>query len=137
VTIKRSSERTEFLSDIITTAIEGGTGYWAQVSQYQYVMDGELSVCVGKRNGDGAKATIHELDEDDVEGSGYKKEGVVIDIDTIAHGIGLILSGKVGIHDRLEELLKRGNERNDAGDVDADVADMIVQAALFEEIRYG
>lgn len=130
----RSPERTEFLSDIITTAVEGGTGYWAQVSQYQYVMDGEVCVCVGKRVGDGARAVLHPLLEDD---SGYEVEGHEITPNVIAKGLGIVGTAGFGLNRDTRAAILLGNRENDAGEIDADGADAIVQAAIFGEVVYG
>lgn len=131
----RTAEREEFLSDIITTAVEGGTGYWAQVSQYQYVMDGELHVYTGpKIEGGGTRATLHELNDDE---TGYKDEPLVVTIDTIAAGIGKIERRDVQVHSWFHERILKASRANDAGQIDADDADIIVQVALLGEIRYG
>ena len=68
MTRTRSKERAEFLADIITCAVEGGTGYWAQVSQYQWINsfeDGRVMVVCGERQGDEARATLHEMNDDE------------------------------------------------------------------------
>jgi hypothetical protein len=151
VNMARSKERTEFLGDIIVTAVEGGTGYWAQVSQYQYVdtigrhswVDGELvntppedpvSVVVGRREGDETRARLHEMNDAE---DGYREEGLDLDLDAVARGIGRITRGEVGINSRLRNEITMASRENDAGYIDADGADVIVQAGLLGEIRYG
>lgn len=134
----RSKERTEFLADIITTAVEGGTGYWAQVSQYQYadysgIFDGELTVYAGERQGDDTRATLHELNDED----GYREQGLDLDLDAVARGLGRIKRGEIGINDRLRAVIMLADADNDAGEIDADAADVIAQIALLGEIRYG
>ena len=130
----KSTERLEFLGDIITTAVEGGTGYWAQVSQYQYLYDGKLTVYTGGQVGDGTRAVLHELNEDE---DGYSDEALVLDQAAVARGLGRITRGEVGINTRLRETIQVANAENDAGYLDADDADVIAQAALLGEIRYG
>jgi hypothetical protein len=131
----RSEERTEFLGDILTTAVEGGTGYWAQVSQYQWVdSDGSVRVHSGPRTGEGARAVLHRLNDDE---SGYVDEGLVIDIDVIAAGLAKIAAPGFSINEKLRQEIAYANRHNDAGEIDADHADVIVQAALFGEIVYG
>ena len=50
--MNRSPEREQFLADIITGAVEGGTGYWAQVSGY--VWDCPPAEC---------RATLHDMED--------------------------------------------------------------------------
>lgn len=131
----RSAEREEFLSAIITGAVEGGTGYWAKVSQYQYVMDGEIKVYCGEKVEDGGtRATLHEMGEDD---DGYKLEGLVLTTDVIAAGLRKIERNEVQINVRLLEHILEAARENDACNIDADDADVIVQVALLGEIVYG
>ena len=153
--MKRTKEREQFLGDIITTAVEGGTGYWAQVSQYQWIDDFSTDetergvvACVGKRVGDEPRAVLHELND---EGYGYREEGLVLDLDAVARGLrGLIdyyekawakrvaegRTQRTGLSDAIR-LLKLADRENDAGYIDADYADTIAQMALLGEIRYG
>lgn len=141
--MKRSDERKEFLADVITTAVEGGTGYWAQVSQYQWVdtygyltEEGQdrVHVSVGERNGDEPRATLHELDDDE---SGYKPEGLELTLDVVARGIGRIQRGEVSLSDWYRDRILAASRENDAGQIDAGDADTIVQAGLLGEVRYG
>jgi hypothetical protein len=130
--------RARFLSDIITTAVEGGTGYWAQVSQYQYVDDMEtppvVRICVGRREGDETRAVLHPLRDDD---SGYEQEGKVITPDVIATGISRIVSGEVEVRSDLKRWITEGARDNEGGMIDAEAADVIVQAGIFGEVIYG
>ena len=32
----RSEERTQFLADVITIALEGGVGYWSEAHEYRW-----------------------------------------------------------------------------------------------------
>lgn len=133
--MNRSAERTEFLSDIITTAVEGGTNYWAAVSQYQWIdRDGHVSVVVGEKVGDQARAVLHELKEDE---SGYKDEGMVVDLDVIAKGIALIRKPDFGVNTRIRQAITEADNENDAGQLDAGDSDCIVQAGLLGDVVYG
>jgi len=131
---KRSPEREEFLGDIICTALEGGIGYWSAALQYQYSYDGDISVYCGKRQGDKARATIQELSED---GESFDGPVYEITLDAIASGIGKILRGEIGVNQRIKSNIYLANSENDAGYIDADDADVIVQAAVLGELRYG
>lgn len=104
-----------FLDDMVTTAVEGGTDYWAAVSDYHW--------------GDGEPTTVrlHELNDDE---SGYREEGVLVDAATIAKGMQR-LATVYPCH--FERLVHPNND----WDHDADDADMVVQLALFGELKYG
>lgn len=138
----RTAERTEFLGDIITTAVEGGTGYWAQVSQYQWTeRDGSVRRGVGAVVTEGAgagetRATLHEMNDD---GDGYKAEGLDLTIDKVATAIGKLVRGEVKHYTAgtVFDSIKMANEENDAGEIDADGADVIAQVALLGEVVYG
>jgi hypothetical protein len=131
----RTAEREEFLADVITAAIEGGTGYWAQVSQYQYVMDGELHVYTGSKiEGGGTRATLHEMNDDE---TGYKSDELVVTTDTIAAGIAKLADRQVQLNVSILDHILEANRENDATNIDADDADIIVQVALLGEIIYG
>lgn len=133
----RSDKRARFLRDIITTAIEGGIGYWSQCSQYQWIdehEDGRVYVPVGERVGDDARAVVHVLNDDE---SGYVEDGLVIDIEVVARGLRLIIDGGAGVHDRIRGNVRTADRENDAGYIDADDADVIVQAGLLGEVVYG
>jgi hypothetical protein len=134
--VARSEARTQFLRDIITTAVEGGIGYWSQCSQYQWVDDheGRVYVPVGERVGDCARAVIHVLSDDE---SGYVETGLIIDVEVIARGLKLITDGGTNLNDRSRKLIRQADRENDAGYLDADSADVIVQAGLLGEIVYG
>jgi hypothetical protein len=132
--VERSAERVEFLGDIISAALEGGIGYWSQCSQYQYELNGEIKVAVGKRQGDEPRATVHELNDDE---SGYKDEGLEITLEAVEKGLDMILGELVAVAEYHRESISRASDRNDAGDIDADDADVIVQVALFGAIVYG
>lgn len=128
------TERQRFLGDIITGAVEGGTGYWAQVSQYQYEMDGEISVSVGKREGDEPRATLHVMLDDE---SGYEEDGKALTFQVVEAGIALIVDGKVGVNTMLRRAIMHASIDSDAGQIDAEGADVIVQAGLLGSIVYG
>lgn len=138
----RTTERTEFLGDIITTAVEGGTGYWAQVSQYQWTeSDGGVRRAVGAVVTEGAgagetRATLHEMNDDE---TGYKDDGLELTIDGVATAIGKIVRGEVKHYTAgvVFDAVKLANDENDAGYIDADGADVIAQVALLGEVVYG
>jgi hypothetical protein len=77
---------------------------------------------------------LHELDHDE---TGYRDEGLVLDADAVARGIGRILREDVDLDDRFRSRIAVAAAENDAGDIDAVDADVIAQVALLGEVRYG
>jgi hypothetical protein len=111
-----------FLNCIVTTAIEGGTGYWAVVHTYK-----------PSDMGDG-HAVIQQYDEGTGEPFG---ERFRLDGPAIEQAIAAILYGKVKTGKYTVQNIAWANATNDAGDIDADLADTITQAAMLGKITYG
>lgn len=150
----RTIEREQFLADVITTAIEGGTGYWARV--YAYRWDGlppaECFAVIAEDEEEAADA-IREAAANFTTNEGRKPNALELieygttidgkpvlhklDIDTIAKGIGEILKPEFSIHGYLRTQVQVGSHESDGGHIDADGADAIVQAALFGKLVYG
>jgi hypothetical protein len=129
---EHSPERERFLSDIITGAVEGGIGYWSECAQYQWDDDDGVHVVVGKRvKTVGTTALIHAEDKTGV------KRGFWITPDVIQKGIEEIEREIHLTRSDLRETILAASRENEAGDVDADCADVIVQAGLFGELVYG
>lgn len=128
----------QFLSDCLTTATESGTAavwYWAY---------GEEVIRAKAGDGSGLDALsvtcLKGLSDDtgsDNDEEGNPKVFGDVTLDTVALGIQRILSGEVGISPHLVAYLVSAVKEQDAGDVDADVADCIVQAGLLGELVYG
>ena len=123
------TEREQFLSDVLTTAVEGGINYWAAVSKYHFTdVNG---------NDVPATVTVHEMDD---ELGGYKEPGVPITTKEIGRAISRIMDTKdeikyLGNHQRGE--IFTASMDNDAGDIDADLADTVMQIAVLGEVVYG
>lgn len=114
----RSPERERFLADVITGAVEGGTNYWAQSSNYRWWSD-----TLGEGHGGATRhadsgVTLHDT------------------LDTVAHGIAVLKRGGCVGAPMLGNILAADAE-NDAGMIDAYDADAIVQAGIFERVVYG
>lgn len=116
----RTRTREQFLSDVIIGAVEGGTGYWAQVSGYHW-SDAEPA---------STRATLHDMED----GRTFK-----LDIDAIARGVAIVVDerGEFRLNDELRASIVMADRENDAGFIDADGADAIAQAACFGELVYG
>ena len=114
----RNEHRNQQLVNSLVGAVEGGTGYWAYASDYDW----------GSENGQYepgdrmyASVTLTDMES----GVEYK-----VTVDTIAKGWNRIINGDVQVADRIVESLKWD-------DSDAESDDCVVQAGLFGEIIYG
>jgi len=114
---KRSAARIKFLEDIVITAIEGGVNFWADVRDYNYSTPGSVSARIR-----------------DSESVG---EWEVVNMDTIAKGLGLIRKNNDLVGDVYLGYIKTAESEKDAGIIDADTATAIVEVALFGEVVYG
>jgi hypothetical protein len=123
------TEREQFLSDVLITAVEGGVNYWAGVSYYRWQdKDG---------NDVPASVTVHEMDD---ETGDYKEPGVPITTKEIGRAIARIMDTTDEIK-HLPTWVRKdvfgASMDNDAGDIDANIADMIMQIAVLGEVTYG
>ena len=116
--VVRSDERTQQLVNSLIGAVEGGTGYWAYASNYEWGSEnGRYEV------GDTMYASVTLQDKDD-------DERYDVTIETIATGWNRILSGEVEVGEHIKRYLLEDNS-------DADSDDCLVQAGLFGEIFYA
>lgn len=121
---KRSPEREQFLADVLVSIVEdGGYNGWRRVRRdtYHYEPAAEARVsllCIG----DGREEEFSEHE---------------VTIETVAAGIAKLQSGNIRINSELLGWILAGAAKNDAGDIDAEAADCILQAALFGELVYG
>lgn len=160
----RSIERQQFLADIIITALEGGIGYWATALRYKWsktdgtalepggvhaiIMEDDDEhqamleiVTTNFVSNEGRNPSAWDLfhygatidpEDEDSEPLFYK-----LDIDTIAVGVKACLEEDFSLRSDIREYIRLADKENDAGDIDADGADAIVQAALFGKLVYG
>lgn len=117
----KSAERVEFLSDILSTAIEGGIDYWAQFDSIEKIDD--ANNILGWRY---ESAVIYDYDDPD--------EQFTINIDVIAKGLGILRKRNA---DRDSDLLLANRTNGDEGDFDAWDADKIVQFGLFGKLVFA
>ena len=114
----RNEHRNQQLVNSLVGAVEGGTGYWAYASDYDWGSEnGQYEL------GDTMYASVTLTDME--SGVEYK-----VTVDTIAKGWNRIINGDVQVADRIVESLKWD-------DSDAESDDCVVQAGLFGEIIYG
>lgn len=116
------TSREEFLDDVTITAIEGGIGYWSVCHSYKWDDEPEVT------------AVIQEFDEGTGEPYGDK---ITVNRALIRKGIKQVISGEAGVHESMVKLIAGASAANDGCDIDADAADVIVQAAIFGELVYG
>jgi len=128
----------EFLSDIIAVALEGGIGYWSQADQI--VRESEYGVVLTMRpecNWRYRECVLYQSNDDE---SGYDEaHPLKLDRAAIVLGLSRMLDFgndlKVAMRYRtttLEAVVEK-----DAGNIDAELADIIVQVALLNDIVYG
>lgn len=143
------SKRDEFLAYVLTTAVEGGIGYWSRIQDYEqrengtwveitlvdYVMAEEMGA-LDKYEGDlnplwSGMQIVDEL----YEAGKIPKEAIhKVTLKTIAKGLGIVRKQGVSCYDASIMLADRDN---DAGEIDSCAADVIVQAGIFGKILYG
>ncbi|UZF59305.1 hypothetical protein LH935_28390 (plasmid) [Gordonia polyisoprenivorans] len=109
----RTAERANFLTDVYTTALEGGIGYWSECSAYQWSTT--------------QRAVITDLNEAEH----------TITLDTIARGVNAIIDGRTPITTAMRRQIAAASRANEAIDLDSDHADAIVQAGLYGSITWG
>ena len=108
-------ERKEFLSDVMVTAIEGGINYWV-----------ERFLSCTRENGFITGVAFHS------DGRLYTVFGRDIE-----RAITEVKNTTFKVRQDIREAVILADAQNDASDVDAEVADVLVQAAVFGEIVYG
>lgn len=127
----------DFLHCVFVTAIEGGINYWARIDTYVWSKpgDGPDSFEGRVEDTENFHAEIYDAEDD----RAYR-----VNIETIRNGINAILAGTATFGGRAPHTnaayvrtLRQAVAENEAGFVDADVADTVIQAALFDDIRYG
>lgn len=111
--------REELLFNIVITAVEGGVNYWADVRNYKWCDE------PGKW---AAQAVLIDYEDD-------KRHGLTFDV--IEKGLALICKPGFQLRKDILSSILVANRTNDAGDIDSEAADCIVQAGLFGEIIYG
>jgi len=132
----RSAERTQFIHDIMITALEGGVGYWSVADDIVRHPNDDLwyeqytLYC-----SEGGKEALECGNGVDSVCKGHR-----VDSELIARGLGRINRGS---RDALQLAIgsmvsiMKASEENEGGDIDADYADIIVQVGIFGKVVYG
>lgn len=114
------TKREQLLFDIAITAVEGGISHWAQILDYKWSDE---------------PCWVHAKIRDDYDGEYY-----TVGFSTIKKGLNRICNSKFETPDMNLDILKAilvANRLNDAGEIDSECADVIVQVGLFGQIIYG
>lgn len=124
--ITRTPERVEFLSDVLTTALEHAGYGFPGILEYPDV-----------ENPADVHAAIYDRYEEESDGTdGWRPTQTWrVDIDTVAKGLG-VLKSKYQSKGHLRELFAADRD-NDAGQIDVVGALAILEAALFGDITYN
>jgi hypothetical protein len=102
----------EFIGDVIDTA-GYGIGYWVETAVWDE---------------DGKTYTITEQETADEFVITYRR---------IAKSIEELIAGKSNVRDSIIDNLRKAVTEDDGSYVDADVADVVIQYAIFGEMVYG
>jgi len=120
--MKRSAARTEFLSDCLITFVESGPYSWFAVRNY---------ACP-----DGGVASAR-LNVEDPNAEGWKGWRPLT-VETFARGFALLRKGPVeGLSERYRAHIIGADATNDAGALDVNDVDVVLQAATLGSIVYA
>lgn len=112
----------DFPFSVFVTAMEGGVNYWFRARVYRWNANGKDDLY-------GFHAYGVPLEEDNER---------LVDRETVLRGIAAVCGDDdIGLHERWRDQIRRAVGSGDAGDIDADLADNIVQAGLFGKVVYG
>ena len=108
------------IDDIITTAFEGGINYWCDRA---HVMNGDNEHCASEQVSRGAAVILYDSEGD---------EKHVLTVGKFMRGLAKAIEGNnYSSYEWFNE------DSIDTCNVDAEVADVIIQLALFGEVVYG
>ena len=140
-------ERVAFLTDVLITAIEGGIGYWSGAADYDSDGDpvgrGVTLHATGVELSDLSPGYLSVRDRHYLPPNAGGDDWILVRValQDIARGLHRIAERQCGTSEETGRIVRRANHSNDcctsAGDVDADVADCVVQAALFGRLIFG
>lgn len=117
----RTPELTEFLQDIMTTAVEGGINYWASLAVVRRDVEKNVMAFLC-RDVEDSTDPWHQINEDEIEKA----------LDKICE-----CSSPIAIGEQYRDMIRKAYRTLDAGLIDADLADIIVQIAAYDELVFG
>jgi hypothetical protein len=109
----------QLLSDVVTTAVEGGINYWSQMIKYKWEgLDFPEAVLLDVADPDGVEHTITP--------------------EVVRKGLQLAITPGV-CHPQSNTFtsVMSALTQNDAGSIDSDAADNVIQLGLFSKIMYA
>lgn len=115
----------QFLADVIITACEGGINYWANIVTYDHPENPAFT------KAEIIDPEVRDDEEDPRDGH------FTINLDAICEGIKVALDPETKLSTRFKNELYGAVREQDAGDIDADLADIIVQCAIYKEVLYS
>lgn len=131
-TITRSPERIEFLTDLLTTAVDGGISYWATIVSYRWDCPPEQR-----------HATVVEADDVAAEGE-PEPARYRVTLDDLAAALGKIRRREVRLNDHLRQIIVDIDRTNNGEtgelrgeDMDANTADIVFQTACFGSVVFS
>lgn len=118
-----TDQSAEMLGDIITTAVEGGIGYWSACVVYKWTEGPEHT------HAKIVPATEEfDLDEPVLFDAEHPAE---INPEVVRVGMERILNGEAGVNKTITAAVAASVAEQWGGHIDSEVADCIVQAGLF------
>ncbi len=123
-TTGRTPQRAEFLTLIVIAAVDSGLGPWARIRQHRAVLPAPEDAAVADAS----------LSLDAADGAAYP-----ITLDDIDRALHAISAGGVPDWDDRSDarmLVRDADTTDDATDIDAELADAIIQVAVFGQPVY-
>lgn len=149
----RTAERTELLTDILTTAVEGGmTGGWCHMEAYRWSAEDPaergVTIAIAAEGSDSVERDdilspevgfgVLELGWPHDPGTEIPVYIVRVTLDTIAHGITVVSEGKAGVaSDYVGRVVASSVENEMVSEFDAIDADIVLQAGVFGKVIFG
>ena len=118
------------IDDIVGTALDSGISYWAYKAEVVGKYRGEFASDQISRDGELVIYLDEPFDDDDTE-------AYTLDKASFLRGLRMYIEDPQKPYNIVEFDEKTGKNVIDTGMVDAVVADMIIQYALFNEVVFG
>lgn len=130
----------QLAADILTTAVEGGSGYWSCVSDIERAEDLTVISVKVHEEADADEPAIQGHQQFGIYGSlpsgDYKVEGVAVTYVDMIAAMKRIAASEVDQISR-EIAFERMLVSPEDADYDADDADVVLQVAVLGEVVYG
>lgn len=128
----------QFLSDILTTAMEGGVGYWLRVGKvHRALQDNESQLeemSIYRVNDPRDADSNEEFDMANFMPGFEVNRNHDITLNHVFRGLQRLFEPNVLPH---RDDIRREVQRPDDADIDSDAADVILQLGFFGEVVFG